>query len=48
MVVVQVGPWGKVCGIDVIPGMVGVSRRKAAEANADITFQLRSINDIPF
>ena len=31
-----------------IPGMIEVSQQKAAQANEDITFQLGSINDIPF
>ncbi len=44
----RAGPSGKVYGIDVIPGMIEVSRQKAAEAGEDITFQLGSINDIPF
>src|SRR5512138_3370681 len=44
----QAGPSGKVYGIDVIPGMIEFSRQKAAQANEDITFQLGSINDIPF
>ena len=44
----QVGPSGKVFGIDVIPGMIELSQRKASQANEDITFQLGSINNIPF
>jgi ubiquinone/menaquinone biosynthesis C-methylase UbiE len=44
----QAGPSGKVFGIDVIPGMIDLSRRKAAQGNADVTFQSGSINDIPF
>lgn len=44
----QVGASGKVCGIDVLPGMIENSRRKAAQANLDITFQLGGIDDIPF
>jgi ubiquinone/menaquinone biosynthesis C-methylase UbiE len=44
----QARPSGKVYGIDVIPGMIEVSRQKAAQANEDITFQLGSISDIPF
>jgi len=44
----QAGPSGKVFGIDVIPGMIEVSQRKAAQAKEDITFQLGSIDDIPF
>jgi ubiquinone/menaquinone biosynthesis C-methylase UbiE len=37
-----------VFGIDVIPGMIANSRRKAAENNLDVTFELGSIDDIPF
>ncbi len=44
----QAGPGSKVVGLDVIPGMVEYSRQKAAQANADVTFQLGSINAIPF
>jgi ubiquinone/menaquinone biosynthesis C-methylase UbiE len=44
----QAGPLGKVFGIDVIPGMIELSQRKATQANEDITFQLGSIDDIPF
>ena len=44
----QAGPSGKVFGIDIIPGMIEVSQRKAAQAKEDITFQLGSIDDIPF
>ena len=44
----QAGPSGKVYGIDVIPGMIELSRRKAAQAQVDVTFQLGSIDDIPF
>ena len=44
----QAGPSGKVFGIDVIPGMIELSRQKAAQAQVDITFQLGSIDDIPF
>jgi ubiquinone/menaquinone biosynthesis C-methylase UbiE len=44
----QAGPLGKVFGIDIIPGMIELSQRKAAQANEDITFQLGSIDDIPF
>jgi ubiquinone/menaquinone biosynthesis C-methylase UbiE len=42
------GPSGKVYGIDIIPGMIEASQRKAAQANVDITFQLGSIDSIPF
>lgn len=44
----QAGPTGRVFGIDVIPGMIELSQRKAAQANAEVTFQLGSIDDIPF
>jgi ubiquinone/menaquinone biosynthesis C-methylase UbiE len=44
----QAGPSGKVFGIDVIPGMIELCQRKAAQANLDVTFQLGSIDDIPF
>lgn len=44
----KAGLLGKVFGIDVIPGMIELSQRKAAQANEDITFQLGSIDDIPF
>jgi ubiquinone/menaquinone biosynthesis C-methylase UbiE len=36
----QAGPSGKAFGIDIIPGMIEASRRKAAQANEDIAFQL--------
>lgn len=42
------GPSGRVVGIDIIPGMVDLSRQKAAKANLDVTFQLGSIDHIPF
>lgn len=44
----KVGPTGKVYGIDMIPQMIELSQRKAAQAGADITFQLGSIDAIPF
>jgi ubiquinone/menaquinone biosynthesis C-methylase UbiE len=44
----QAGPTGSVFGIDIIPGMIEVSREKAVQANLDITFQLGNIEDIPF
>jgi ubiquinone/menaquinone biosynthesis C-methylase UbiE len=44
----RTGPSGKVFGIDIIPGMIELSQRKAAQANEDVTFQLGSIDDIPF
>jgi ubiquinone/menaquinone biosynthesis C-methylase UbiE len=33
----RTGPSGKVFGIDVIPGMIELSQRKAAQAGEDIT-----------
>src|SRR5512136_995024 len=44
----QTGPSGKVFGIDIIPGMIELCQRKAAQANAEVAFQLGSIDDIPF
>jgi ubiquinone/menaquinone biosynthesis C-methylase UbiE len=44
----QAGPAGRAFGIDVLPGMIELSQRKAAQANADVTFQSGSIDDIPF
>jgi len=44
----QAGSSGKAFGIDILPGMIELSQRKAAQANEDITFQLGSIDDIPF
>jgi ubiquinone/menaquinone biosynthesis C-methylase UbiE len=44
----KAGPFGKVFGIDIIPGMIELSKQKAAQANEQITFQLGSIDDIPF
>jgi ubiquinone/menaquinone biosynthesis C-methylase UbiE len=44
----QAGPTGKVFGIDLIPGMIELSQRKAAQAGVAITFQLGSMEDIPF
>jgi ubiquinone/menaquinone biosynthesis C-methylase UbiE len=44
----QAGPSGKVFGIDVIPGMIELSQRKAEQAHEEVTFQLGSIDDIPF
>ena len=42
------GPSGKVFGIDIIPGMIEASQRKAAQANLEITFKLASIDSLPF
>jgi ubiquinone/menaquinone biosynthesis C-methylase UbiE len=44
----QAGPTGKVFAIDIIPGMIEVSRKKAAQANLDVTFQEASVEAIPF
>lgn len=44
----QAGSSGHVYGIDILPGMVDYSRRKAAQAKEDITFQVGGIDDIPF
>jgi ubiquinone/menaquinone biosynthesis C-methylase UbiE len=44
----KVGTAGKVHGIDVIPGMIEVSKLKANQAHEDVSFDLASIVDIPF
>jgi ubiquinone/menaquinone biosynthesis C-methylase UbiE len=44
----QAGPSGQVFGIDVIPGMIEQSQRKAEQAQMEVSFQLGSIADIPF
>lgn len=44
----QVGATGKVAAIDIIEGMIEVSREKARAANLDIEFRLGSIDKIPF
>jgi ubiquinone/menaquinone biosynthesis C-methylase UbiE len=44
----QAGTTGKVVGIDIIPGMIEVSRDKASQAGLDVTFQSGSIDAIPF
>jgi ubiquinone/menaquinone biosynthesis C-methylase UbiE len=44
----QAGQSGKVFGIDIIPEMIEISKRKASEANLEVTFQLGSIDKIPF
>ncbi|MEJ2705834.1 MAG: methyltransferase domain-containing protein [Sedimentisphaerales bacterium] len=44
----QAGPSGKVFGIDIIPGMIELSQRKAEQLKEDVSFQLGSIDDIPF
>jgi ubiquinone/menaquinone biosynthesis C-methylase UbiE len=42
------GPTGRVFGIDIIPGMIEASQRKAAQANVEVTFKVGSIDSIPF
>ena len=44
----QAGPTGSVFGIDIIPGMIAVSRKKAEQSKLDVTFQSGNIEDIPF
>ena len=45
----QVGPTGQAYGIDVIPKMIELCRRKAEQAGADPSaFQVGRIEDIPF
>jgi ubiquinone/menaquinone biosynthesis C-methylase UbiE len=44
----KAGPTGQVAGIDMLPGMIEASRKKAALANQEITFQVGSIAEIPF
>jgi ubiquinone/menaquinone biosynthesis C-methylase UbiE len=44
----QAGPTGSVFGIDIIPGMIEVSQKKAIKAKLDVTFQLGNIEVIPF
>jgi ubiquinone/menaquinone biosynthesis C-methylase UbiE len=44
----RAGPSGKAFGIDILPGMIELSRTKAAQAKEDITFQTGSIDNIPF
>jgi ubiquinone/menaquinone biosynthesis C-methylase UbiE len=44
----QVGALGQAYGIDMIPKMIELSRRKAAQAGVEISFQPGSIEDIPF
>jgi ubiquinone/menaquinone biosynthesis C-methylase UbiE len=42
------GTEGSVSAIDIIPGMIEVSRKKAAQAKMDVLFQVGNIQDIPF
>ena len=44
----RAGSTGAAFGIDQIPGMVAASQRKAAQASEQITFQIGSIDNIPF
>jgi ubiquinone/menaquinone biosynthesis C-methylase UbiE len=44
----KAGVSGRVYGIDLIPGMIEASKRKAAQANEEITFQVAGIDNIPF
>lgn len=44
----QAGLSGRVFGIDILPGMIDLSRRKVVQANLDIVFQLGSIEEISF
>jgi ubiquinone/menaquinone biosynthesis C-methylase UbiE len=44
----QTGHTGSVFGIDIIPGMIEVSQKKAAQARLDVTFQPGNIAAIPF
>jgi ubiquinone/menaquinone biosynthesis C-methylase UbiE len=44
----QVGPTGKVVGIDLAPEMVAKACAKAARKGADVSFQEASITNIPF
>ena len=43
----QAGLTGSVFGIDIIPGMIEVSQKKAAQAKLDVIFQLGSIVEKP-
>ena len=42
------GTEGSVSAIDIIPGMIEVSRKKATQANLDIDFKLASMDNLPF
>jgi ubiquinone/menaquinone biosynthesis C-methylase UbiE len=45
---VRVGASGEVAGIDIAPEMVGVASRKAARKGLDASFQVASVERIPF
>ena len=44
----KAGESGKVHGIDIIPGMIELSKQKAEKAGLDVSFQLGSIEALPF
>jgi len=44
----KAGFTGSVYGIDIIPGMIEVSQKKASQAKLDVVFQLGSIDNLPF
>jgi ubiquinone/menaquinone biosynthesis C-methylase UbiE len=44
----KAGLSGKVCGIDIIPGMIERCRQKASQANLDVDFGPGSIEEVPF
>jgi len=44
----QVGPSGEVAGIDIAPEMVAVASKKARRKHVDVSFQVGSIENIPF
>lgn len=44
----QVGPTGRVTGIDASPEMIDSARQKAAKARLDIDFRLAPIEHLPF
>ncbi|MBI5031221.1 MAG: class I SAM-dependent methyltransferase [Chloroflexi bacterium] len=44
----QAGVQGEVCGIDPLPEMLNVARRKAERAGLEITFESGSLQEIPF
>ncbi len=44
----QLGPQGKVCGIDAAPEMIQVARHKASDQNRDVDFRQAVIESLPF